>query len=205
MIPTYLIGEPHLPLVSGQTLKSVIGMVFTTYGLKLSENDYKAGQVYRNTNGMLAFDLMGSGEDVITFVNKASKVEEVVTIAGDTPTLSFGSVNNRNWLARQILVYEKSQLNMFEGFNSGYVYDAMNATNDLGWQLSNILNLFSDNAIWMHSSFAEYSTAKFTLEYRGKAKDAPAALDLTVSDVDVAVINITSGKHQGLLCLYSPS
>jgi len=205
-IPDYLLDHPHLPLVVGQSNKSVFPLILTFYGLSLNVDDYKVSQVYRATTGLLNFDLIDLNDNVLTtFVNKASGAEEPVSVSGAVGTVNFGETHSLNWLSRQVLVYDKKQIEIFANYATGYIYDAMKATNDLGYKLSQLLNLVSDNAVWMHSSFAEYSTAGFTLLYQGDASDAPDALDLTVSNAHVVVVNITSGEHQGLLCFYVPT
>jgi len=205
-VPAYLLNSPHLPLEVGQGVADVVRLVKNFYNLVLKVEDYKATQTYRaKSTGLIQFDLIGKDGELITqFVNQASGTPVVEPVAGNPPTVTFGSVNDTNWLAKSVLVYDASQLDVFKSFSNGYLYDAMNPTNDLGFTLSKLLNLYTETPVWQHSSFAEYSTAKFTLVYRGWANSAPAELALNNTANFVVVVKIQSGQHQGLICFLAP-
>lgn len=205
-VPAFLLNSPHLPIENGQGIADVVRLVKNFYNLALNKEDYKGSQVYRsNSTGLLQFDLIGlDGELITQFVNHASGSAVVEPVSGNTPTITFGAVNDRNWLAKSVLVYDAAQLDVFKSFSNGYQYDAMNPTNDLGFTLSKLLNLYTETPVWQHSSFAEYSTAKFTLVYAGPSQDAPEELDITGQVNFIVVIQIQSGQHQGLICFLAP-
>lgn len=200
-IPEFLLDSPHLPLQAGQVNHQVIKMVKDFYGIELNANDYKVTQAYRAKDNLIHFDLLDAkGELITSFVNKASGTKVMEPILGNTPTLTFGSVNSTNWLAKQITVFDKDQLKAFRSLANGFIYDAMTDRGEWGFILAQLLNQYTETPVWMLSSFAEYSTAKFQLVYQGNVIDAPADLNLPSIQAYAVVCSIMCGKHQGLVC-----
>lgn len=200
-LPSYLLDTPHLPLKEGQMLPDIINLVTATYGYVLSSSLYKNVQAYRGSDGYLKYDLLTTDNTLVTrFVNKASLVNQPV---GDTLplTIDFGSLTDgSSWIAKEIYIPPNKLLSAFSTLPDGFEYDAMNSNGDYAYKLSLLLNEYTDIAAWAASSFADYSTAKFTLVYQGLTNAAPDNLHLSSNDMSCVVFNIQAGKMQGLLC-----
>jgi len=200
-IPEFLLDSPHLPLKAGQVNQQVVDAIALVYGLQLNPDDYKKTQVYRGSDGMLRFDLFTTeGVKLTSFVDKSSGTKVFVPIADDTPTLTFGTVNSLNWLAKNVTLFDQAQLEIFSTLPVGFIYDAMENRGEFGFVLAELLNNHTEEPVWMLSSFAPYSTAKFELVYQGVPYKAPVEMNLPTDAQHALVLNILSGKHQGLVC-----
>lgn len=200
-IPEFLLDSPHLPLKAGQLNHQVIEMIGQFYGVTLNPADYKTSQAYIARSGLVQFDLIGAdGELLTSFVNKASGKPVMETIADNEPTMTFGSVNSTNWLAKQINIFDVDQLKPYRDISNGFIYDAMTNRGEWGMLLANLLNQHTETPVWMLSSFAEYSTAKYQVVYQGNVIDAPIELNLPDVQAYAVVCSIMAGQHQGLVC-----
>lgn len=200
-LPEFLLGSPHLPIKAGDRLPTVINHVRTFYGLTLLVTDFKPSQAFVGKDQKIYFDLIdNTGHALTRFVNHATGKQAVASIGLNTPVLTFGQVAGANWLAKEVNVFETTQLSIFDNYPTGYVYDAMETLNDLGHNVAKLLNHYTDKPVWLMSSFADYTTAKLKVVYKGPSSNAPADLMLPNTGDQVIVICIESGKHQGLIC-----
>lgn len=193
-LPAYLLNNPHLPLIEGQTLEQVIPFIQSFYGVKLSIADYKPAQVYRGTDNLLALDLVDlDGKLVTQFIDRSSAVNT------SDPTVVTPS--GKKWQANSIPIPDKMVLKGLERMEAGFTFDSMSMFyGDWSYILTTSLNRYGAQPIWKSSSFADYSTAKFTVVYNGPSKSAPDDLVMPKNDDWILVIDILSGKNTGLVC-----
>lgn len=196
----------HLPIVKGISLGRVIELVNTFYLLDIEASDVKNFFTEITEEGAVIADLELHSGVTHRYYNKLTNQKENRKIklleTGNELLNPVKLPNDIDWIIPPITLRYSEQVEFLRRIPEGYQDDPNRSAKDLSFKLRSFLrNNGNPRLEWLTGTMGDYCCAGFVMLAKGTPETISDKFKIDDSTEEAFIIQITTGKNKGLLCI----